>query len=97
MHDPWELHLTTMKCTLRCLWGTLDYDLLLRRSVSSVLTVYTDADCAGCSDTRRSTSDYAVFLGTNLISWSSKCQNIISHSSADAKYRVMANGVVEAC
>jgi hypothetical protein len=68
MHDPWEPHLTAMKRTLRYLWGTLDYGLLLRRSASSELMVYTDADWAGCSDTRRSTSGYAVFLGTNFVS-----------------------------
>jgi hypothetical protein len=29
MHDPRESHLTAMKRTLRYLWGTLDYGLLL--------------------------------------------------------------------
>jgi hypothetical protein len=38
-----------------------------------------------------------MFLGNNLISWSSKRQNIISRSSAEAEYWVVANGVVEAC
>jgi hypothetical protein len=71
MHDPREPHLTAMKRTLHYLRGTLDYGLLLRCSASSELTVYTDAGWAGCPDTRRSTSGYAVFLGTNLISWSS--------------------------
>jgi hypothetical protein len=97
MHDPWEPHLTAMKRTLRYLRGTLDYGLLLRRSASSELTVYTDADWAGCPDTRRSTSGYAVFLGTNLISRSSKRQNVVSRSSAEAEYRAVANGVAEAC
>jgi hypothetical protein len=68
MHDPREPHLTAMKRILRYLWGTPDYDLLLRRSSSSDLVVYTDADWAGCLDTRRSTSGYAVFLGDNLVS-----------------------------
>jgi hypothetical protein len=86
-----------MKCTLCYLWGTLDYGLLLRRSAFSELMVYTDVDWVGCSDTRRSTSGYTVFLGANLVSWSSKHQNVISRSSAEIEYRVMANGVVEAC
>jgi hypothetical protein len=97
MHDPRELHLTAMKRTLRYLRGTLDYGLLLRHSASSELMVYTNADWPGCPDTRRSTSGYVVFLGTNLISWSSKRQNVISCSSAEAEYRAVANGVAEAC
>jgi hypothetical protein len=73
-----------------------DYDLLLHRLSSSDLVVYTDADWAGCPDTRRSTSGYAVFLGDNLVFWSAKRQTVISRSSAEAEYRVVANGVAKA-
>jgi hypothetical protein len=96
MHDPREPHLITMKHTLCYLWGTLDYDFLVRRSPSSELTVYTDEDWAGCRDTCRCISGYTVFLDANLVSWSSKHHNVISHSSVDAEYRAVANGVTEA-
>jgi hypothetical protein len=72
MHDPREPHLTAMKRILRYLQGTPSYGLLLCRSSSSDLIVYTDTDWAGCPNTRRSTSAYAVFLGGNLVSWSAK-------------------------
>jgi hypothetical protein len=95
MHDPREHHLTALKRLLRYLRGTIDYGLLLHQS-SVELVVYTDADWPGCPDTRRSTSGYAVFLGGNLVSWSSKRQPVVSRSSADAEYRAVANGVAEA-
>jgi hypothetical protein len=97
MHDPREPHLTTAKRILRYLQGTLNLGLLLRHPSTSDLVVYTDADWAGCPDTRRSTSGYAVFMGDNLISWSSKRQNVVSRSSAEAEYHIVANGVAEAC
>jgi hypothetical protein len=96
MHDPRESHLTAMKRILRYLRGTPDYGLLLRRSRSTDLVVYTDADWAGCPDTRRSTLGYAVFLGDNLVSWSAKRQTVVSCSSAEAEYRAVANDVAEA-
>jgi hypothetical protein len=85
-----------MKRILGYLQGTPDYGLLLRRLSSSDLAVYTDVDWAGCPDTRRSTSGYAVFLGDNLVSWSAKRQSVVSRPSAKAEYRAVANGVAEA-
>ena len=95
MHDPREPHLAALKRILRYLRGTSSLGLLIRPSASSELIVYSDADWAGCPDTRKSTSGYAVFLGDNLVSWSSKRQNTVSRSSAEAEYRAVANAVAE--
>ena len=59
-------HLATLKRLLHYVRGTVDFGLVLHRSSSAELVVYTDADWAGCSDTRRSTSGYAVFLGVTV-------------------------------
>jgi len=97
MHDPRESHLTALKRILRYLCDIVDFGLLLhRRSSSTELVAYTNANWAGCPDTRRSTSGYAIFLGGNLMSWSSKRQPVVSRSSAEAEYRDVANGMAEA-
>ncbi|CAH9137282.1 unnamed protein product [Cuscuta epithymum] len=90
MHDPRVPHFDALK-------GTLDYDLHLRPTTTAGLVAYSDADWGGCPDTRRSTSGYCVFMGDNLISWSSKRQTTISRSSAEAEYRGVANVVAELC
>lgn len=63
----------------------------------SNLTAYTNADWVGCPDTRKSTFSYCVFLGANLVSWCSKWHNTVSHFSAKAEYRFVANVVIETC
>ncbi|GJR90309.1 retrotransposon protein, putative, ty1-copia subclass [Tanacetum coccineum] len=95
MHDPREPHLNAMKRVLRYLRGTTDLGLQLLRSTTSQLIAYSDADWAGCPATRRSTSGYCVFLGDNLLTWSSKRQDTLSRSSAEAEYRGVANAVAE--
>ncbi|GKC27796.1 ribonuclease H-like domain-containing protein [Tanacetum coccineum] len=61
------------------------------------LVAYSDADWAGCPATQRSTSRYCVFLGNNLLSWSSKRQPTLSRSSTEAEYRGVANVVAKTC
>jgi hypothetical protein len=95
MYDPREPHLALIKRVLRYIKGTLDHGLQLLRSSTCDLVAYSDADWAGCPDTRRSTSGYAVFLGDNLVSWSLKRQHTVSRSSAEAEYRDVANTVAE--
>jgi hypothetical protein len=97
MHAPRQPHLALIKRVLRYLRGTMDFGLHLRASTSSDLTAYSDADWAGCPDTRRSTSGYCVYYGDSLISWSSKRQTTVSRSSAEAEYRAVAHVVAECC
>lgn len=96
MHDPRENHLHALKRILRYIKGTISHGLQLYKTASTDLVAYSDADWAGCPNTRRSTSGYCVFLGDNLISWSSKRQHTVSRSSAEAEYRGVANAVAEA-
>ncbi|GKD32748.1 hypothetical protein Tco_1248257 [Tanacetum coccineum] len=50
------------------------------------LTGFSNVDYAGCKDTFKSTSGGAQFLGEKLVSWSSKKQDCIALSTAEAEY-----------
>jgi hypothetical protein len=97
MHAPHDVHWNIIKRILRYVRGTPSHGILLRASSSTTLTAYTDADWAGCPDTRRSTSGFCIFLGDALVSWSSKRQPVVSRSSAEAEYRGVANAAAECC
>ncbi|GJU68696.1 ribonuclease H-like domain-containing protein [Tanacetum coccineum] len=92
----------------RSLPGSLQYLTFTRSDISyavqqlfssstTYLVACSDVDWAGCPTTRRSTSGYCVFLGNNLLSWSSKHQPTLSCSSAEAEYHGVANAVAETC
>ncbi|XP_038699630.1 uncharacterized mitochondrial protein AtMg00810-like [Tripterygium wilfordii] len=95
MNAPRTAHLQPVKRIFHYLKGTQRYGLYLRVSSDCSLTVYTNADWAGCRDSCRSTTGYAVFLGPNLISWRAKKQPIVSRSSIEFEYRAVAYAVAE--
>ncbi|XP_058070005.1 uncharacterized mitochondrial protein AtMg00810-like [Magnolia sinica] len=90
LHAPTEEHFQAVKRILCYVKGTLHFGLTFFASPSTGLLAYSDADWAGCPNTRRSTSGYSIYLGDNLVSWSAKKQPTVSRSSCKSEYRALA-------
>ena len=91
MHCATTEHWQACKRLLRYLRQTSSHGLLLQRDSSFVLHCYSDSDWAGCPDDRRSTGGYLIYLGINLVSWSSKKQPTVARSSTESEYKALAN------
>ncbi|GJV02018.1 retrovirus-related pol polyprotein from transposon TNT 1-94 [Tanacetum coccineum] len=82
---PTEKHLKEVKRIFRYLRGTINMGLWYPKDSGFELTAFSDADHAGCIDTRKSTSGGIQFLGDKLVSWMSKKQDCTAMSSAEAE------------
>ena len=78
MHNSMEDHMNSIRRILRYIQGTSQYGSHLYHSSIISLISHAYVDWGGCLDTRRSTSGYCVFIGDNLISWSSKRKPTLS-------------------
>lgn len=95
LHASTTEHWSVVKRILRYLKSCSKLGLKLSKSVSMMVSAYSDADWAGCVDDRRSTGGFAVFLGNNLVSWNAKKQDTISRSSTKSEYKALANATAE--
>lgn len=90
------LYLINIFCyVLLNLAGGLHTAWHIRPSPSLTIHAYSNVDWAGCLDTHCSTSGYLIFLVTTLISWCSKKQPTIAHSSVESEYCSLAHAFVE--
>ncbi|XP_031257033.1 secreted RxLR effector protein 161-like [Pistacia vera] len=78
-----DLHWQACKKVLRCIQGIKDYGLKFTPTASLEIECYADADWDNNIEDRRSTNGYCVYLGPNLIQWSSRKQKVVSLSSTE--------------
>jgi hypothetical protein len=95
LHSPTTVHWTAVKRILRYIMHTLDIGLRIRKSNSTLVSAFSDADWAGSIDDKRSTGGFAIYLGSNLISWSARKQATVSRSNTEAEYKAMANATAK--
>ena len=90
LSQPRARHLQVAHHLLCYIKSASGYRLFFTASFSMQLKAFSDADWASCPDSRKSTTNFCVFLGDSLVSWKSKKQSTISHSFAEPEYRAMA-------
>ncbi|RVW97735.1 Retrovirus-related Pol polyprotein from transposon RE1 [Vitis vinifera] len=95
MQQPTSAHWLSVKRILRYLKGTMQDGLLLSPLTNLTIEGFSDADWGAQPDDRRSSSGYLVYLGGNLVSWSSTKQKVVSRSSAESEYRGLALATAE--
>nr|GEV40948.1 retrovirus-related Pol polyprotein from transposon TNT 1-94 [Tanacetum cinerariifolium] len=75
---PTDMHLHTVKRTLRYLRGTINRGLWYPKDSSIALTAFADADHASCQDTRRSTSGVSTGRPLHQSSWQERIEFLIN-------------------
>ena len=84
--NPKESHLSAVNRILRYLKHTPSIGMWYPNGASLDLLGYSDSDFAGSRVDRKSTSGGCHLLGRSLVSWSSKKQNSVALSTAEAEY-----------
>lgn len=90
MSKPRQLHLQAIHHLLRYIKGSPGKGLLFSAESTLSLSAYVNADWGSCTSTRKSTTGFCVYLGSAMVSSTSKKQVIVARNSTEAEYRALA-------
>ena len=95
--NPLEMHITAAKRVLRYLSRTRGHGIKFDGpgNFHGNLTLYTDADWAGCRITRKSMNGCVAFLN-GPVSWIAKAQSVVALCTLESEYIASSEAVREA-
>jgi Reverse transcriptase (RNA-dependent DNA polymerase) len=89
--NPSQEHFERAKYICRYLVGTKNYFLVFKHAPGKGLVTYTDLDWASNPSTRRSVTGYFFKLAGGPITWQSRAQTTVAHSSTEAEYMALSD------
>jgi hypothetical protein len=91
-------HWSAVKRIMRYLKYTIDFQIIYRKTADNGIRLfgYSDADFAGCTESRKSTSGYIFMLADAPITWSTQKQSVVALSTTEAEYIALAAATKEA-
>ena len=95
IHVPRETHQLAAMRILSYIKSYTRKGLVHRKHGHVHISGYSDSGYSGDRGDRKSTTGYRTFAGGNLMTWRSKKQDVVSRSSVEAEYRVMAHTACE--
>jgi len=97
MSNPGDAHWKACKRILRYLNGTKKSGLIFHGNNSKEFTIkaYSDADWAGDTTDRKSTTGFVITINDSVVSWLSKKQSTVALSTAEAEYMAISATIQE--
>ena len=95
MDAPRSVHYAAVLQILRYVKGTLYHGMHYSSRSSLEFHAYSDANWAVDPTDRCSITGFCFLLGSSLVSWRSKKQDVVSRSSTEVKYRALADTICE--
>jgi hypothetical protein len=95
MQNPLRGHMKLINQLLRYLKNSPGRGILMRNNSDINIVGYADVDWVGNPFDRKSTTDFCMFVGENLVTWKSKKQSSVAKSSVESEYRAMASATSE--
>jgi hypothetical protein len=89
--NPSQEHFERAKYICRYLVGTKNYSLVFKHAPGKGLATYTDSDWTSDPITRRSVTGYFFQLAGGPITWRSRAQTTVAHSSTEAEYMALSD------
>lgn len=86
MYKPTKIHQGAAKHVLRYLAGTIPFGILYQRVDAYDVQGFSDSDWGSNPVDRKSTTGVLFNIGSSVVTWLSKKQDIVALSSTEAEY-----------